>query len=250
MSYPPFPRRYQRHSHGFTLAELAVVLVIVAMLLGGMMSTLSAQYDFQHERDTRATLNNVQDALLGYAAAKGRLPCPASPGTTGVENPDGGGTCATHYLGFVPGTTLAIGPTDSSGYVLDAWGNRIRYAVSKGNPVNYAFTSDSGLRSNWFANPTADLYICSTSSGITGTNCGTAIALANDAVAVLISYGKNQQAAPQHSDESANTDDNQTFVSATYVQPNLPTHNGSDDIVTWLSPNILYSRMIAAGKLP
>jgi hypothetical protein len=32
--------------------------------------------------------------------------------------------------------------------------------------------------------------------------------------------------------------------------PHPPGPNEFDDLVTWISPNILYNRLIAAGRLP
>ena len=52
--------------------------------------------------------------------------------------------------------------------------------------------------------------------------------------------------APASTDETANGNADRVVVSHT------PTTgaNEFDDIVAWLSPNVLYNRMIAAGRLP
>ena len=230
-------------AHGFTLTELAIVLVIVALLIGGMLIPLSAQRDVQAGNDTQRQLAEIRDALLGFAAANGRLPCPASPNVTGVENPAGGGACANQWNGFLPGITLGIGPTDAQGYVLDAWSNRIRYAVTTSN--TNAFTTTNGVKNNWSATLSPDLAVCNSATGISPTNCGSSVALTTTAVAVLISHGKNGGATPTSTDELANwpNSNDPVFVSA-------PQSPAFDDIVLWLSANILYNRLIAAGKLP
>src|SRR5450830_1328482 len=128
---------------GFTLAELAIVLVIVAFLLGGMMAMVSSQTDQRKWNDTQSRLEAARDALFGYAIANGRLPCPANSGSAGAEAPLGGGVCGTgtpqdYYGGVVgvttsgllPAVTIGYQPVDTQGFALDAWRNRIRYAVS------------------------------------------------------------------------------------------------------------------------
>ena len=65
-------------SRGFTLTELAVVMVIVAIMLGGLMVPLSTQRDLQSNRDTQKQLADISEALLGYAAAHETTTTPKS----------------------------------------------------------------------------------------------------------------------------------------------------------------------------
>ena len=230
---------------GFSLTELAIVLVIVALLIGGMLIPLSAQRDIQATNETQRQLAEIREALLGFAAANGRLPCPASPGTTGVESPSGGGACTNPWNGFLPAVTLGIAPTDAQGYALDAWNNRIHYAVTTAG--SSAFTKANGVRDNWLPPPPLDpnLHVCSGASGITSATCGTGVALATSAVGVVISHGKNGSDTPTSADELANWPSSNDPVFVNTQQS--PTFN---DIVIWLSPNVLYNRMISAGRLP
>ena len=77
--------------------------------------------------------------------------------------------------------------------------------------------------------------------------CAISSELANNAVAVIFSRGKNGASPPISSDEIANSDNDRVFVSHTLTSAGP---NEFDDLVTWISPNILYSRLIAAGRLP
>ena len=52
---------------GFTLVELAVVLVIMAVLIGGMLVPLSAQRDIRNVSETQKQLSEIKEALLGFA---------------------------------------------------------------------------------------------------------------------------------------------------------------------------------------
>jgi prepilin-type N-terminal cleavage/methylation domain-containing protein len=244
----------QTVQRGFSLTELTIVLIIVSLLIGGMLVPLSTSRDIGNEKETQKQLSSINEALLGYVAAQQRLPCPATAGTTGVESPLGGGACTTSFGGFLPAITLGITPTNAQGYAIDAWGNPVRYAVTNvtTNSITNAFTTTGGLKSAWAVNPAGivpDLRVCNTAANITGAgataDCPVGNQLTNTAVAVVFSVGKNGGAVPFSADELANwtTSNDRVFVSTT---PSATF----DDIVVWLSPNILYNRMIAAGRLP
>ena len=47
---------------GFSLIEMAIVLLIVALLLGGLIPTISSQLDQQYRNDTRKQLDEIQQA--------------------------------------------------------------------------------------------------------------------------------------------------------------------------------------------
>src|ERR1039458_4450983 len=187
----------KRNSSGFTLAEIAIVLVIVGLLMGGLLQTLSTQLDQRKRNDTQQTLDLARDALIGYAIANGRLPCPAAPNTTGTEVP-AGGLCTYPYNGFYPGTTVGIAPVDAQGYLLDAWNNRIRYAVTTVQSNIFATTITANqIKSVGIPNiipPTTSpyLYVCNSASGvIAGPSCTTSTTLTYGAAAVIYSLGKN-----------------------------------------------------------
>lgn len=253
---------------GFTLTELTIVLVIVALLIGGMLVPLSAQRDLQSASETRKQLSDINDALLGFASANGRLPCPATINSNGQESfctegdpsKDCGdelisavtpthGRCFNFFSGFVPAATLGLSPTDSQGFAIDAWGNQLRYGISNKGAglVDFPFTKLGGIKAVWAVDPsplqTGLLRIC---AHITGSDCPTAAdRITDNAVVVLFSTGKNGGTAPVSADELANwtNSSDRVFVSAT---PSA----AFDDLVTWNSPNIIFNRMISAGRLP
>jgi prepilin-type N-terminal cleavage/methylation domain-containing protein len=63
---------------GFTLLELLMVLLVVAILAAGLSMPLAAQVQMRRYDETRRALDEAREALLGFAASSGRLPCPAS----------------------------------------------------------------------------------------------------------------------------------------------------------------------------
>jgi type II secretory pathway pseudopilin PulG len=99
---------------------MAVALVIIA-LIGSLMIPLKSQVEQRKTAETQRTLELALEALYGFAAANGRLPCPASAGSNGIEDPPGGGACAHPFDGFFPAATLGVGPVDAQGYLVDGW---------------------------------------------------------------------------------------------------------------------------------
>ena len=246
---------------GFTLVEMAIVLVILVVLTGGLMSGLTSQVDARNQARTEQTLTDIREALLGFAAAQGRLPCPAAPNGGGSESPAGGGACTNALDGFVPGSTLGLGPTDGRGYVLDGWNRPLRYAVA--NDRSYAFTSAGGMRGATLAtlnadmgnNPGGFLKICSAASGSTTACAATTSTLSSNALAVVYSLGRNGASGGTGVDERQNPNPNGATPADIVFVSHEATAAGSpggefDDIVSWISPYTLYSRMIAAGQLP
>ncbi|BCB25558.1 hypothetical protein SKTS_04440 [Sulfurimicrobium lacus] len=244
-------------NEGFSLIELAIVLVVVALLLGGLLVPLTMQIEQQKTKETQKILEDAKEAIIGFAIANGRLPCPASNSSNGQESFDtaaGGnaanGKCSNFYNGFLPAVTLGVNPVDANGYAVDAWAltqNRIRYAITTAN--SNAFTSTGGMAATTMSVLAPDLRVCATATGIIATNCGTAMSLSNNAVAVVYSLGKNAAMGGGGLDEAANLNSDAVFVS--HIPSASTAANGDfDDLVTWLSPNILFNRMVAAGRLP
>ncbi len=268
---------------GFTLVELAVVMAIIGLLLGTAMYTLSAQMEQRAREETARRLEQAREALIGYAVANGRLPCPASGTGTGVESEatPGAGDCTNYYDGFLPAITLGVQPVDDQGFAVDAWNNRIRYAVAQNlntstclsSSTTPHFTSRTNLKQNGMSclPHTNDLLICkstATSPAPAPGNCGPASNTVTNSnpsgtvVAVIFSTGKNYAtaptataalaAAPSRPDEAANLDGDSVFISHT------PTPEGTagalggafDDMVVWIPVGTFYGRLAAAGVLP
>lgn len=244
---------------GFTLLETAIVLLIVALLLDGLLPTLSSRVEQQRSSEVRLQLEEIEQALIGYAIANGRLPCPASSGSNGAESYAAGGNaangnCSNFDDGYAPSATLGLAAVDGQGYAVDPWGNRIHYAVTSWNGNTYSSTG--GMRTAGISALAPNLLVCSTASGINATACaaGTALTASPGVPAVIYSTGRNGSYGGSGIDEAANPNPNsgnndRVFVS--HAPSAAIAANGEfDDIVIWLSPNILYNRLVEAGKLP
>jgi type II secretory pathway pseudopilin PulG len=244
---------------GFTLTEVAVSFLIIALLLGGAIMTLSAQLEQRNSDETQRRLNAAADAIIGFAIANRRLPCPATAATTGDEAPAGGGACTTWYGGYLPARTIGYQPVDSSGYGLDVWGNRIRYAVANlitgctGSSTTPHFTSANNLKGNGVSCRPNDLDICSTATGASATACASTtvrVASTQTVAFVIYSTGKNGGiAATYGADEAENTDGDRVFVYRT-PSGSDSTQGVFDDQMVIVPVGVLYSKLIAAGVLP
>lgn len=111
---------------GFTLTEIAVVLIIISLLMGYAITTGTAYLEVQANKQTQAKLRIVESALIGYVAVHGRLPCPANAlSGTGTEHGSVLGCLDGQTNGVVPWVTLGLSKADGT----DAWYNQITYRV-------------------------------------------------------------------------------------------------------------------------
>lgn len=158
---------------GFSLLEMAVVVAIISVVVALGVNLGSNAVRGADRMSTQEKLATIQKALDFYAQRTGYLPCPANiletpranPTTFGAEArtiptgcvtsgtgasggmvlTSGATDCTTPsvnsgaYIGMVP--VRAIGLPDS--YAVDAWDNKIRYAVSR------CLTSDPAAYSSY-----------------------------------------------------------------------------------------------------
>jgi prepilin-type N-terminal cleavage/methylation domain-containing protein len=259
-------RALSSKQRAFSLVEMAVVLAILGLLLVTAMYTLQAQQAQRAFDETQRRLEQAREAVLGFAVANGRLPCPANGSATGVEAQGGGGVGdCTHYSnGFLPGAALGFQPVDTSGFALDAWNNRIRYAVAQnvtgcsGTSTTPHFTSRTNLKANGMSCRPSDsqLLVCkstqSTPAPAVGS-CGPAdnvVTNQGTVVALIFSTGPNfLTATGARPDEAENTDGDTLFISHT-PQPEGASGGEYDDMLVWIPVGTLYGRLASAGLLP
>lgn len=244
----------RKHS-GFTLVEMAVVLIIVGLLLGSMLTPLSARIEHQRIAETDRYLDQVKEALLGFAVANKRLPCPATAASLGAESFAAGGSALTGACdvqsGFLPASALGLAPLDSEGFMVDAWrtsAHRVRYAVYLGtiNGVPFALTKKDGMRSATMGAIAAEpalLVVCSDVVSAAALACDSGPA--TSVPFIVFSVGKDASDSGVH--QGANRDQNAYFVSHALSSS---TANSFDDQLTWSGTHLLLGRMLAAGVLP
>ena len=266
--------RTKHHSGGFTLVELAVVIAIVALVLGALLVPLASQLQNRNIRETRESLRLVHDALLGFAVTQGRLPCPDTD-RDGVENPCGGiGNVYDVVEGFIPWRDLSVPPTD-------AWGNILRYAVTReftetaqpgAPPAIRQLDLNDALTGNITVSTRGDDF----ATGPTETK--SSIQLAANVPAVVLSVGNNGSGGSLiggvNRPFATGTDEltNVSAIASVWVlaAPSRPfvqrvhsttasgcsdTAEGQpfcefDDLLIWISAPVLLNRMVEARQLP
>lgn len=245
-------------ARGFSLVELAVVLMIVGTLMGGVLVAVGQSMENSRRSAALAQLRQLEEALYGYAQATGRLPCPATAASGGREDPAGGGDC-TAWHGFVPVTTLGFsGSVNADGLLLDPWRNPYRYSVAnKSMAGNRAFTSTTGMQS-LYDNAAAELQ---TWDGSTLRVCDTVACdgnvLSDTVPALLLSMGPDWGSFTSAEEEANASGATLAGASTSYPVTDTPdfvvtgyAEDLFDDQLVWLSPYILFNRLISAGKLP
>ena len=237
---------------GFTLTELTIVLVIVALLTGGIMVPLSMQIDQRNYNETRQRLDEVREALIGYALAEGRFPRPATSLEDGIENPN---DCANddQCTGYIPWITLGIKKTD-------AWNKMIRYSVTPSyakNNTSIQPTDYSGKKVKTRNAEGVVSYLIGDDDHACGAGADGRVYRCTPVI--ILSFGKNnwgmtpegialEDGSTTNADEDTNASDTKVYFSRDHS--NVPNGGEFDDIVTWISPYTLFNRMIAAGRLP
>ena len=244
---------------GFSLLEVAIALAVLAVALTALALPLAAQVHAKRTDDARRQLGEAREAILGFAAAHGRLPCPAIPASRGHEafahdGDPANGRCADFHGGFLPAASLGLAPLDDAGFLRDPWltnANRVRYAVHAGtvNAVPYALTRAGGMAQatlNGLGAAPNYLFVCASGAGAQAGGCGPAAnQLTRRAAFVLLSLGANASAgATAGSGEERNVDGDASFVAQETAQA------GFDDLLEWGSIHLVIARLVAAGRLP
>jgi prepilin-type N-terminal cleavage/methylation domain-containing protein len=228
-----------RQVNGFTLIEIAIVLVIISLVAGAMLGPLSKQISQRKIAETQKLLEQNRDALLGYAVSKGYLPCPAVSATDGNEaTRNSSGTCPNNN-GYLPWLVLGTPKADS-------WNRLFRYIVTAN------FANNNLYKPTLFASGDITVH----SSGSTANQIALAIPI------ILISHGPNGNGAVlengimptytwgTNSDEQINAANNSHVVSRPLTENTTAPGGEFDDIVVWIPTSILFNRMVAAGQLP
>lgn len=246
----------QNKQTGFTLIEISIVLLVVSILLGYTMAFLPVQQELKQYRQVDDEMDNILGELIAFAQVAGRLPCPDND-DDGLEDVNAGPpiTC-TAVIGNVPARTMGIyGDLSDNGVLIDPWGRRYLYSVTASDVSadNADFTTAGEMRNESIPNLAPDIDICNIQPAAhtagapsNDVDCDGGSEVVTDVVAVLISQGKDQGGIVSDI-QSENIDADVVFVHTTR---NDSAGSEYDDVVKWISPNRLYSKMIEADQLP
>lgn len=232
---------------GFTLIELSIVLIIVALLVGSAMSMGSNAIKAAQRVTTQERMATIKMALESYVKVNGYLPCPVDRAQTPRGNPTTFGReirpCAasgalvrvasnTVDIGAVPVRTLGL----PDNYAADAWGNKFTYAATVALETDY--TNADAAISIYTGNRTGSNYRVTTNfAGADGAG----------AAYVLVSHGPDGRGAyplrsasiatacgtpTNNENDIDNCDDNDSFWDRIYNDGNL-TASYFDDYILW-----------------
>lgn len=184
-----------RRQEGFTLVEIAMVVVVLGLLLTVLLGISASLISQQRIQTTRTRLANIDTALTLFVSVNKRLPCPAdgqlSPSAGGDENATIGPprTCnGNQQHGVVPWRTLGLTSTD----IEDGWGRRLTYRVGPELVVNDAmdFTACDPAGTSSTVRTSPSTYCIPTGIGPTDCNGGNPAFCTPPAIALRSAVGK------------------------------------------------------------
>jgi prepilin-type N-terminal cleavage/methylation domain-containing protein len=205
---------WARNNWGFTLIEMAIVMVIIGILAGGGVSMIGILTKRKARIETIDYLKQAQAALISFADINGRLPWADTNGD-GTENPGAAS-------GNLPYQSLRLSPTDP-------YKRTLRYEINA-NLGSSLSTSCTALKSGLAGGPEV----------VDADGAGGAFPIA----AILVSAGT------QDADSDGNVFDD--ITAGTHQgdnrdgNPNYIRHPSVDifdDLVVYLGENELYGKI-------
>lgn len=195
-----------------------MVLILLALLGGGLLLPLSGAADALARRQAEAGLADIRAALLAYAALHGHLPCPdASTTPDDAAYGQAAARCSGASAGFLPFKTLGLAE-------FDPWGERWRYRVD-----------------GRFADAEAPIGLSSTFSSpslvVVDGRGRTLVTAVEPPLVVFYSTGANRHA-----------DGLNAAAAAERCESDRPGAD-FDDLVQWFARPLLFNSLIAAGRL-
>jgi prepilin-type N-terminal cleavage/methylation domain-containing protein len=243
---------------GFSMIEMAMVLAIIGLLMGGGLLAITPVLERNKRTQTFQSLDKIEEALTLYVIRNNRLPCPANGSLANTDANYGaalttgaaGTSCnlANRALGVVPWRTLGI----EQAIARDGWGNLISYFVSDNQVLTFNVANNQGVRrdpalTNQYTCGTLLVNNAATPAAALSPNNATGVCNASateNAAYVLVSHGKNGAGAccsaagalktgspTAGTSEAANNDGATPFVQNDFIQ--IPGNTYFDDIVRW-----------------
>ncbi|MBF0445299.1 MAG: prepilin-type N-terminal cleavage/methylation domain-containing protein [Magnetococcales bacterium] len=230
---------------GFTLIEMATVLMIIGLLASLGMTLLRTKMEQTSYKVTEKRMEVIKETLIAYLRVNKKLPCPASIATT--PNGDAVATCNTSIaegFGVIPWNTLGL-PREVA---IDGWNNYFSYHVS-------------AITNNWTAVAKLNDADVGNFAVIEKNANGTTSNTINQEVLVIVSHGpngdgaytvkgtRNTLPATNEADELENTNTDATYIKRDYTDDTGATNGAFDDVVMALTTSDLVSSLIDEGTV-
>jgi prepilin-type N-terminal cleavage/methylation domain-containing protein len=238
----------QQHQKGFSLVEIAIVLIILGVLTRGAIGPLAGMIEQSSRNQTELTLERVRKALIGHVIATGSLPCPQPLNSDVASLASDDSTACRRSFGAVPGNAIGVmGEMNADGLLVDAWGRPLHYVVSLANHVTHGnpelpdWTTPGEPAAVGIASLTAGLGLCAV---MAAGDCPRRQQRAGQVVVLVYSLGADASVA---GDQGENQDDDAVFV----TQPvSRVAGQEFDDQLIWISRSELHYWLLRAAWLP
>lgn len=243
-------------SNGFTLVEMAIVLLIIGILTKSALGPLASLQEHRKRSQTTHQLEVVREAVFAHIVAYGALPCPLPQNATdtaysfSAASSSSGGRAAlcNDANGFVPAHSLRLdGATNEQGALLDPWGSEYRFAVSLqdhdtlGNSGQPDWTTQGEAGAVGVGGLSADIVLC---NNVRGADCAGRSIRSDQIAFVVLSPGRDASASGQ---QSENLDADNYFV---YTEESVVADSPFDDLLVWGSAADVMYWMLRIGWLP
>ena len=238
-----------QYQSGFTLVEIAIVLLIVGLLMRTVLEPIGIAQQQKRINSTRTELELVKDSLHAHLVAHGFLPCPIKTNALSLQRNDSaaGDECRVSQ-GGVPAVVLGLsGAIDAKGVLLDAWNRPYRYTVSlqnhssMGNPRLPDWTTQGEASNVGLRYLSSDIVLCIQPSR---ASCTRKNVRAKHLAFVVLSHGQDNSSTGA---QTENLDGDETFVvNALSTSQESPF----DDQLVWSSAQDVMYWLLRAGWLP
>lgn len=247
---------------GFTLIELAIVMVIIGLLISMFVGYGTARLTATKIISTKQKQQDIKRALISFISVNNRLPCPAvanlAQGQAEYGQEAGAGCAGTTIngrvsTGIIPWVSLGLTENTAS----DAYFNRFTYQVT----INATTTDNetvAGMQGKSMMHTTTPAAAGSAPTGNQSNDCTVAGTNNNpcESVVVIVSHGQNgagafreagnQNTLPTGADEIENTNNDNVFIVKEFSDN---TVNAFDDIVLPLTASQLLTPLTTNGSI-
>lgn len=262
--------------NGFTLVEMAVVVVLMGMLMTMGLKILTATLNNSAHSETVMKQDRIKQALVAFMRSNGRLPCPDNPANNaaagsypaGSANGQEEAACTANAqaaYGVLPWVTLGLAREDAQ----DGWGNLFTYRVANANGVqvnagpvspplhrnsNHNWTRRTGVPAPF------DIVSLTPQSALGGFQTlqiadAAGTLESRTAVAVIVSHGSNGlgawtiRAAARMPNGVGSELTNSAANTLQFVKSPQTDNPVFDDVVAYLTPQDLLQPLLNEGSL-
>lgn len=229
--------------NGYSLVELAIVLVVVGLMLQGTLGAVKTLRQAELRQTEQRQQAQIGQTLLAFAVRTGHLPCPAAlnaaPAQQGMEARDAAGRCRMQQ-GELPWRTLSIGRRD-------AWLRPYTYRVSASfadlAPLS---PGDSCARD---AKPPAGMsfMLCSSGDITLLDNVEDRNVIAQRIPLLLIAHGAHGPGALAQ--RGVGGEGRNSQIGTEFIVAGAPGET-FDDLLFWINNERLVEMALRAGRLP